>query len=191
MVLLGASCPSDVADWRRVRSVVSGRVVNVFSKQDYILAFLYRTSSVQLGVAGLQPVVGVHGVQNVDVSELVDGHLQYRYLTGSILRKIGFEDVDVAEVERAEAEMAKQKENEEKERSKNEGNQAEGDEEAEKQKLETEVEKKQQQSFMQLVQNKTKNLDIGGFVSGLGGGKGQAEKGEQEKAEKEGTGKSA
>ncbi|PZD36852.1 DUF726 domain containing protein [Pyrenophora tritici-repentis] len=100
VVLVGAPCPSDVADWRRIRSVVSGRCVNVFSKKDYILGFLYRTSSVQLGVAGLQPVVGVHGVQNVDVSELVDGHLQYRFITGSILRKIGFEDVDVEEVER-------------------------------------------------------------------------------------------
>lgn len=169
VVIVGGPCPSDASDWRRIRAVVSGRVVNVFSKQDYILAFLYRTSSVQLGVAGLQPVLGVHGVQNVDVSELVDGHLQYRYLTGSILRKIGFEDVDIAEVERAEHEMAKQKEEEEKAREKNEGSRAEGDEEKEKEKLEGEVQKKQEQSFMQIMQEKTRNLDIGGFVSGLGG----------------------
>ncbi|KAH7090544.1 hypothetical protein FB567DRAFT_438450 [Paraphoma chrysanthemicola] len=165
VVLLGAPCPSDVADWRRIRSVVSGRVVNVFSKQDFILGFLYRTSSVQLGVAGLQPVVGVHGVQNVDVSELVDGHLQYRYLTGSILRKIGFEDVDIKEVERAEAEMKKQQEEEKKEREKNEGKS--GSEEGEdKEKLEKEVQKKNDQSMWQLMQEKTKGLDIGGFLGG-------------------------
>lgn len=165
VVLAGAPCPSDADDWRRARSVVSGRVVNVFSKQDYILGFLYRTSSIQVGVAGLQPVVGVHGVQNVDVSELVDGHLQYRYLTGSILRKIGFEDVDIKEVERAEAEMKKEQDEEKKQREKNEGKT--GNEEGEdKEKLESEVQKKSEQSLLQMMQAKTKNLDIGSFFGG-------------------------
>jgi hypothetical protein len=166
VVLVGAPCPSDVADWRRIRSVVSGRCVNVFSKQDYILAFLYRTSSIQLGVAGLQPVVGVHGVQNVDVSELVDGHLHYRFITGSILRKIGFEDIDLEEVERAEAELAKEKKAEEEERKKNEDQSGEGNEEKEKEELEGKVEKKQEQSFMKMMQQKTRDLDLGGFVKG-------------------------
>ncbi|KAJ4369128.1 hypothetical protein N0V83_006212 [Neocucurbitaria cava] len=164
VVLLGAPCPSDATDWRRMRAVVSGRVVNVFSKQDYILGFLYRTSSVQLGVAGLQPVVGVHGVQNVDVTDLVDGHLQYRFITGSVLRKIGFEDVDVAEVKRAEAELNKQKEEEEQERRKNE-KQTDGEGE-DKEKLEGEVQKKSEQSIFQLMQEKTQNLDIAGFLAG-------------------------
>jgi hypothetical protein len=176
VVIVGAPCPSDAADWRRIRTVVSGRVVNVFSTKDYILGFLYRTSSVQLGVAGLQPVAGVHGVQNVDVSELVDGHLQYRYLTGSILRKIGFEDVDIEEVERAEAEMKKQQEEERKEREKNEGK-AGGSEGEEKEKLESEVEKKNEQSLLQVMQEKTKDLDIGSYFGG--GAKQQGEKAPQ------------
>jgi hypothetical protein len=137
------------------------------------LGFLYRTSSVQLGVAGLQPVLGVHGVQNVDVSELVDGHLQYRYLTGSILRKIGFEDVDIEEVERAEAEMKKQQEEEKKEREKNEGKSGEDGEGEDKEKLESEVQKKNEQSLLQVMQEKTMNLDIGSY---FGGGKQQGEK---------------
>jgi hypothetical protein len=165
VVLVGAPCPSDVADWRRIRSVVSGRVVNVFSEQDYILGFLYRTSSVQLGVAGLQPIVGVHGVQNVDVSELVDGHFQYRYLTGSILRKIGFEDVDIKEVEHAEEQMKKKQEEEKKEREKNEGKSGNGEGE-DPEKLESEVKKRSEQSYLQIMQEKTKNLDIGGFFGG-------------------------
>jgi hypothetical protein len=105
-------------------------------------------------------------VQNVDVTELVDGHLQYRFITGSILRKIGFEDVDIAEVEKAEREMAKQKAKEEEERKKNEG-EATGDEEKdgerEKQKLEGEVQKKNEQSMWAVMQDKTKKMDIGGF----------------------------
>lgn len=175
VVLLGAPCPSDAPDWRKMRSVVSGRVINVFSTQDYILGFLYRTSSVQLGVAGLQPVLGVRGVQNVDVTELVDGHLQYRFITGSVLRKIGFEDVDVAEVVKAEREMAEQAEKEAAERKKNEG-EGTGDEEKdgerEKQRLEGEVQKKSQQSMWQVMQEKTKKLDIGSFF----GSKEDAEK---------------
>lgn len=94
VVLIGSPTPSDAADWRRIRTVVSGRVVNVYSTKDYILAYLYRSSSIQLGVAGLQGIENVKGIENVDVSELVTGHTSYRLLTGSILHKIGFEDVD-------------------------------------------------------------------------------------------------
>ncbi|KAF2829771.1 DUF726-domain-containing protein [Ophiobolus disseminans] len=180
VVLLGAPCPSDVADWRSIRAVVSGRVVNVFSKQDFILGFLYRTSSVQLGVAGLQPIVGVHGVQNVDVSELVDGHMQYRYLTGSILRKIGFEDVDIREVEHAEEEMKKQQNEEKREREKNEGQSVEGED---KDELESAVNKKNEQSLLQVMQEKTKGLDIGSYFGG-GGGKQEGEK-TQERAKQQ------
>ncbi|KAF1966228.1 DUF726-domain-containing protein [Bimuria novae-zelandiae CBS 107.79] len=146
VVFLGAPCPSDTEDWRSIRSVVSGRVINVFSTNDYILAFLYRTSSVQLGVAGLQPVLGVHGVQNVDVSAMVNGHTQYRYLTGSILKKVGFEDIDVAEVEQEESEMRAVEEMEKKARDEKEGKVTSEDEE--KAQLEKDIEKKNEESIM-------------------------------------------
>lgn len=79
-VLIGSPIPSDVATWRVMRTAVSGRLINVYSANDYILAFLYRTSSIQYGVAGLMPVSGLLGVENVDVSETVNGHLKYRYV---------------------------------------------------------------------------------------------------------------
>ncbi|KAK8091286.1 hypothetical protein PG994_000791 [Apiospora phragmitis] len=82
--LIGAPVPSDTVSWRRIRSVVPGRIVNVYSTKDYLLGYLYRTSSLQYGVAGLQTVRDVGGVENVDVSDLVDGHTQYRFLIGSI-----------------------------------------------------------------------------------------------------------
>jgi hypothetical protein len=149
VALLGSPCPSDADDWRALRSVVSGRVVNAFSTNDYVLAFLYRTSSIQLGVAGLQPVLGVHAVHNVDVSELVSGHLAYRYLTGSILKKIGFEDIDVDEVEREEADMKalQQKEKEEQE-EKNKDDKHKSEDDDEKAELEAEVERRNQASMM-------------------------------------------
>ena len=178
VVMLGTPCPSDSEDWRPIRAVVSGRVVNVFSTQDYILGFLYRTSSIQLGVAGLQPVLGVRGIQNVDVTDIVDGHLQYRFITGSVLRKTGFEDIDVGEVEHAEAELKKHKEEVEKERRKNEGKG--GEEGEDKEKLEQDVKKKNEQSVFQMMQEKTKNLDLGSY---WGGGKKEEPQKKQEGAQ--------
>ena len=73
-------------------------MINVFSTNDYILAFLYRSYSIQLGVAGLQAIEGVKGIENIDVSDIVSGHTSYRLLTGTILKKIGFEDIDIGEL---------------------------------------------------------------------------------------------
>ena len=115
VVLLGAPIPSDIGTWRSMRAAVTGRLINVYSKNDYLLAFLYRTSSLQYGVAGLMPISGLSGVENFDVSETVSGHLWYRYLVGSILQKIGFEDVDRDEVAK-EAEAFKKMTEEEKQK---------------------------------------------------------------------------
>ncbi|RVX71220.1 hypothetical protein B0A52_04794 [Exophiala mesophila] len=112
VVLAGSATPSDSLAWRRMRSVVSGRLINVYSTNDYLLGILYRTSSLQYGIAGLQAVRDVPGVQNVDVSSFVDGHTQYRFLMGRILQKAGLEDLNLEEVERQLKEMqTEQKEN--------------------------------------------------------------------------------
>lgn len=87
--------------------------MNVYSENDYVLGFLYRTSSIQYGVAGLQKIEGLPGVENVDVSETVSGHLRYRYLVGAILKKIGFEGVDLKAVEEEAAALKKMDEEEE------------------------------------------------------------------------------
>ncbi|KAF1814389.1 DUF726-domain-containing protein [Eremomyces bilateralis CBS 781.70] len=93
------------ADWRKMRAMVAGRLVNVYSDNDYTLAFLYRRSSIQFGIAGLQAIQGVKGVENVDVSDMVTGHTAYRYLTWKILQRIGFEEISVVEMEREEKEL--------------------------------------------------------------------------------------
>ncbi|KAK4960631.1 hypothetical protein LTR66_012965 [Elasticomyces elasticus] len=183
VVLLGAPTPSTAADWRIMRSVVIGRVVNVYSTSDYILGFLYRSSSIQYGVAGLQPIEGVKGVQNVDVSDLVmGGHTRYRYLTGTILRKIGFEDTDLSQVEFEEEQLAEADQKDEKAQERNaQRRQAETGEDATQQSgqlvkekdvggdipdadaeveaMEKEVELKNQQSMMSWA---TEKLKLGG-----------------------------
>ena len=97
-VLIGSPSPSDISTWRLMRTAVSGRLVNVYSTNDYLLAFLHRASSLQYGVAGLAPIPGLSGVENYDLSETVSGHLRYRYLAGAILQKIGFEGLDKVEI---------------------------------------------------------------------------------------------
>ncbi|KAH0347043.1 DUF726-domain-containing protein, partial [Aureobasidium melanogenum] len=150
VVLLGAPTPSTAADWRLIRAVTTGRVVNVYSTSDYILGFLYRSSSIQYGVAGLEPVSYVPGVQNVDVTDLIAGnHTSYRYLCGRILRKIGFEDVDLAAVEQEEKALEQATEAEEEERKQNEASTKEGaTTEAEVKEMESEVQKKNEASMM-------------------------------------------
>ncbi|ORY85577.1 hypothetical protein BCR37DRAFT_385988 [Protomyces lactucae-debilis] len=94
VVFMGAACPADSADWGMIRSVVAGRCINVYSSKDYILGFLYRTASIQLGVAGLQ-AVDAAGVDNIDVSADVEGHLRYKYLVGRVLRdECGWEGIN-------------------------------------------------------------------------------------------------
>lgn len=104
-VMMGLPAPSEPVVWCVMKSVVSGRLVNVYSENDYILGFLYRTSSIEFGVAGLQRVTGVDGVENVDVTAKVSTHTRYQYLVGTILQHIGWENVDGDQINRDEANM--------------------------------------------------------------------------------------
>ena len=44
-------------------------------------------------VAGLAPVDGVHGLENIDVTKLVNGHMAYRAAMPKLLREVGWEVV--------------------------------------------------------------------------------------------------
>ncbi|TGJ80256.1 hypothetical protein E0Z10_g8511 [Xylaria hypoxylon] len=94
VVLIGAPVPSNAAHWGMMRSVVAGKLYNVHSENDYILGFLYRSTSLQLGIAGLQAVgADIEGVEDLDLSEEVHGHLRYPGLIAQILHRCGFSDV--------------------------------------------------------------------------------------------------
>lgn len=102
VILMGSPIPSKATVWLFMRSVVSGRLINVYSTHDFILAFLYRTWGIEYGVAGIQKVSVVRSVENYDVSNLVNGHLMYQHTIGSILEKIGWEGLDAKEVAKEE-----------------------------------------------------------------------------------------
>lgn len=156
VVLIGAPTPSTSGDWRMIRTVVAGRVVNVYSTKDYLLGYLYRSANIQYGVAGLQAIENVKGVESIDVTEMVSGHTDYRFLTGPILKKIGFENVDLEQLEKEKQAL---KEEEEAQRRENEtfeaGTTENGDVSEEYiQNLEKEVEKKNEQSYIGWAQEK-------------------------------------
>ena len=66
--LLGSTATAPTKTWLLVRSVVSGRFVNGYARNDWVLNYLFRATSGGLNtVAGLRPVQNVPGLENVDV----------------------------------------------------------------------------------------------------------------------------
>ena len=61
VLLFGLPAPITPRRWSAVRRVVSGRLVNAYCPSDYVLRFLYRSSSLHLSIAGLGPVDGGTG----------------------------------------------------------------------------------------------------------------------------------
>ncbi|KAJ3525262.1 hypothetical protein NM208_g11718 [Fusarium decemcellulare] len=103
VVIIGAPAPSAPAHWRTLRTVVSGKIFNVYSENDLILGFVYRAHSLSMGVAGLQAIQNVDGIENLDLSESVSGHLRYPTLIGEILGKCGFVGIKAnSEIEKDE-----------------------------------------------------------------------------------------
>lgn len=94
VVMMGTPAPSDTRVWLTLRSVVSGRLINVYSEDDYMLGFLYRNSNYHFGIAGLQDVKGVRGVENHPVT-LKNGHVSYQDIAGHVLKDVGWEDLNV------------------------------------------------------------------------------------------------
>lgn len=107
VILLGAPTPADPRLWLGMKSVVHGRLINIFSENDWLLGFLYRTANLEYGVAGLQQVVGVDGVENYNASGMIKGHLRYQYMVGKLLRAVHWEDLDVDQIAEDDATMMK------------------------------------------------------------------------------------
>ncbi|XP_054722892.1 transmembrane and coiled-coil domain-containing protein 4-like [Uloborus diversus] len=96
-VLLGAPVSAAPRHWRELSRVVSGRIVNGYCRGDWLLNFLYRTSSATLKIAGLQPIEWTdRRMCNVDLSSVVSGHMDYSNKMDTILRAVGVRTTDEA-----------------------------------------------------------------------------------------------
>jgi len=87
LVLFGAPLPSDPAEWERVRQVVAGRLINVYSEHDWLLSLAYRSHALSSAAAGLRPVAA-EGVENVDAGAIIKRHTRYPKELPALLRHI-------------------------------------------------------------------------------------------------------
>ncbi|ESO89960.1 hypothetical protein LOTGIDRAFT_62534, partial [Lottia gigantea] len=90
VILLGAPVSGDVKHWEPLKLVVAGKIVNGYCRGDWLLKFLYRTSSVQFRVAGLKPVKWDNRrMHNIDLSSVVNGHMDYERQLPTIMKAVG------------------------------------------------------------------------------------------------------
>jgi len=90
--LFGSPIVAKKDEYLRARSVIAGRFVNGYASNDWILGYLFRaTSGGIMRVAGLASIDDVPGLENVDVTETVNGHMAYRAAMPKLLRKLNWE----------------------------------------------------------------------------------------------------
>lgn len=78
VILLGAPVSASVEHWKPMSRIVSGKIVNGYSSSDWMLKFLYRTSSAAIHVAGLQEIRwNDRRLKNIDLTHIVTGHMDY------------------------------------------------------------------------------------------------------------------
>jgi hypothetical protein len=78
-------------EYLRARTVVAGRFVNGYNRNDWILGYLFRLTNGGIRrVAGLAPIEDVPGIENMDVSEFVVGHMDYRTAMPRLMRECGW-----------------------------------------------------------------------------------------------------
>ncbi|KAK0737634.1 hypothetical protein B0T21DRAFT_287177 [Apiosordaria backusii] len=136
--LFGSPIVVNNDEYLRATSVVSGRFISGYNRNDWILGYLFRLTNGGIRrVAGLAPVEGIPGLENMDVSEWVVGHMDYRTAMPRLLRECGWlvesdefteiEDPDpdnhqerqrelINEIEEARKELEKEGKNEKKSR---------------------------------------------------------------------------
>ncbi|XP_050228868.1 uncharacterized protein LOC126678044 isoform X2 [Mercurialis annua] len=87
VVLLGAPIPIKTEKWEAARKMVAGRFVNAYSTNDWILGVAFRASLLTQGLAGIQPI-DVPGIENIDVTDTIEGHSSYLWATQKILERL-------------------------------------------------------------------------------------------------------
>ena len=90
--LFGSPIVANIDEYNRVSTIISGRFVNGYATNDWILGYLFRATKGGISrVAGLKALEGAHGLENLDVTEFVEGHMAYRAAMPRLLRHVGWE----------------------------------------------------------------------------------------------------
>jgi tellurite resistance protein len=86
VVLLGGAVNSDAPELDRISNAVSGPIVNGYCDHDMVLRYLYRSTEYATAI-GLGPLRRP-GITDVDLSDLVSGHTDYRQNLGRVLERV-------------------------------------------------------------------------------------------------------
>ncbi|GAB2291820.1 hypothetical protein Dimus_026071 [Dionaea muscipula] len=90
VILLGAPIPIKDENWVSARKMVAGRFVNAYSTNDWTLGLAFRANLFSRGLAGIQPV-DAPGIENVDVTQIIENHSAYVGKTKQILEQLELE----------------------------------------------------------------------------------------------------
>lgn len=113
--LFGSPIVANKDEYLKARSVIAGRFVNGYATNDWILGYLFRLTSGGISrVAGLAPVQEIPGLENVNVTEFVPGHMSYRTAMPRLLREVGWivESDEFSEIEDPDPENHQQRQRE-------------------------------------------------------------------------------
>ncbi|CAD2099767.1 conserved protein, unknown function [Plasmodium vinckei] len=89
-IFIGLPATTSTRIWSQIRMTVTNRVINVYSKNDWLLGFLYRYMEWKLNVAGLMPI-NDPSIENYDASGIIHSHLDYKRKLKDIFRLINFD----------------------------------------------------------------------------------------------------
>ena len=101
-------------EFLRAKTIVAGRFVNGYNRNDWILGYLFRLTNGGIrSVAGLAPIDSPW-IENVDVTEEVPGHMQYRTAMPTLLMKCGWvvESEEFTEIEDPDPEKHEERQRE-------------------------------------------------------------------------------
>lgn len=87
VVLLGGAVAKNDPRLSKLRQVVSGKIINVYTRQDLVLNYLYRGAELFSHAIGTGSVMN-YDINNLDATPIVDGHLDYPAKLEKILQYI-------------------------------------------------------------------------------------------------------
>lgn len=102
-------------EFLKARTVVAGRFVNGYNRTDWILGYLFRLTNGGIRrIAGLAPVENIPGLENMDCTEFVVGHMEYRTAMPRLLRECGWsvESDEFGEIEDPDPEQHRERQRE-------------------------------------------------------------------------------
>lgn len=89
--LFGSPVVVKKEEYLQARTVVCGRFLNGFNRNDWILGYLFRLTNGGIRrVAGLAAIEDCPWLENMDVTDIVAGHMEYRKSMPTLLMKCGW-----------------------------------------------------------------------------------------------------